>query len=179
MWDLRAKGGPCLLRTTFTEDDGEANVVRAQAFPDEYPGASHPAGTGAVERSTLGFTFDGKTADSVYRLSFSFPHRDPTLTLRFSAEGIEGTSDESWGLDDVKVEAIPAIEPAGDSDLVAALEDLGGEDVGRMPGGRPEDVRICPPTPRPTPIPVGGVDAGRACLDSERGNETKRVRLCH
>ena len=52
--------------------------------------------------NTLGYSFYG---DSIYHLTFNFPHSGDTLILNFSSSLFEGkgTDDESWGLDNVRV----------------------------------------------------------------------------
>ena len=95
VWDLTVAGGPTLLHTTFS------NVgLLNQAYPDTFPGGDNPAGTGATEVNTLGYSNYG---DSVYHLSFNFPHSIGALQLNFSAMGLQDISDESWGLDNVEV----------------------------------------------------------------------------
>ena len=63
---------------------------------------SYPGGTGAVENNTLGYSFYG---DSVYHLSYTFANLSDALTLNFIGSGLQDISDESWGLDNVKVTA--------------------------------------------------------------------------
>jgi hypothetical protein len=48
--------------------------------------------------------------DAVYKLDFTFPHSTSSLVLDFSGSNLSPLSDESWGLDNVKVEVVP--EPA-------------------------------------------------------------------
>ena len=93
IWDLSVQDGPTLLHTTFSN-------IQRQAYPDTYPGGGHPARTGALESNSLGYSFYG---DSVYHLSFTFPHSANSLVLVFSASGLQGLGDESWGLDNVNV----------------------------------------------------------------------------
>ena len=100
IWDLSVSGGQTLLHTTFANP-----VERRQAYPGTYPDEEHPARTGAAETNTLGFTYQGDPSDSVYHLSFTFPHSTPSLMLEFSASGLEDLSNESWGLDNVEVRA--------------------------------------------------------------------------
>jgi hypothetical protein len=51
--------------------------------------------------------------DSVYIFSFMFAHNASDLVLNFSAAGLQGLADESWGLDNVQVSvaAVP-VPPA-------------------------------------------------------------------
>jgi hypothetical protein len=99
VWELKVEGGPTLLQTTFSNsEDNPANLT--QAFPRFYPCGDYPARTGAAAINSLGY---GR--DTVYRLRYSFPHIDDSLELYFAAKGTQPVSDESWGLDNVKVTA--------------------------------------------------------------------------
>lgn len=117
VFTLDVSGGPNLLRTTFSNNDV---VAQRQAYPGAFPGGDFPARTGAAENNTLGYTFDYgslgvRSADSVYRLSFTTPHSANSVTFTFAASGLEHLTNESWGLDNVvvsdnNVAAVP--EPA-------------------------------------------------------------------
>jgi len=105
VWDCSVGGGPTLLNTTFA-----THVPRRQAYPDTYPGdlglePLHPHNTGAVEVGTLGYGLD-----AVYNLNFTFPHAGGSLVLNFSAFGLQGIGDESWGLDNVLVDVEKKVE---------------------------------------------------------------------
>ena len=107
---VRVAGGPVLLDTTFSNNP----KVREDGSYQSYPGSSGEAAsnlpqTGATAIGILGYSNFFK--DSVYHLSFAFPHTESTLTLEFSSSLFEGkgTADESWGLDNVVVSAeLPA-----------------------------------------------------------------------
>lgn len=101
VWELGVAGGTTLLRTTFGNFSGAR-----QAYPDAFPGGDNPGLTGAAEIYTLGFIGQFGFEDSVYRLSFTFPHSASSLGLDFSASGLQFLADESWGLDNVTVELI-------------------------------------------------------------------------
>nr|WP_168652943.1 MULTISPECIES: choice-of-anchor L domain-containing protein [unclassified Dolichospermum] len=62
----------------------------------------YPGGTGAVENNTLGSSWG---MDSVYHLSYTFTNVSDALTLNFIGSGLQEITDESWGLDNVKVTA--------------------------------------------------------------------------
>jgi hypothetical protein len=103
---VRVGGGPVLLDTTFSNNP----KVREDGSFQSYPAsggerASNAPQTGAASTGTLGYNNFFK--DSVYRLSFEFPHTDTTLRLEFASSLFEGkgTADESWGLDNVVVKA--------------------------------------------------------------------------
>ena len=104
-WSLMVKDGPTLLDTTFSNNP---KLEADQSFQD-YPRSHGKPQTGAAAVRTLGYTFFG---DSLYHLSFTFPHSADALTLDFAGDLVEGkgTKDESWGLDNVTVRI--ANEPA-------------------------------------------------------------------
>jgi hypothetical protein len=89
-----------------------------------FGGGDHPAETGATEIDTLGYTIDYgaplgvRAADSVYHFMFSLPHTANAVTFNFSALGLEALSNESWGIDNVRVVAVP--EPSTCALLMAA-----------------------------------------------------------
>ena len=97
-WRLRVQDGPTLLETTFSNNPKTGADLSLQDFPL----ANSPQQSGASSVNTLGYTFYG---DSIYHLSFNFPHAGDTLMLNFSSSLFEGkgTGDESWGLDNVRV----------------------------------------------------------------------------
>jgi hypothetical protein len=99
IWTLDVPGIRTLLRTTFCNLDS-----CDQAYPDLFGGqAKHPLRTEADEINTLGFTYNNQLTDTVYNLSFTFSHSGSSLALDFSASGLQGIIDESWGLDNVEV----------------------------------------------------------------------------
>ena len=98
IWDLRVRDGPTLLHTTFSKGE-------RQAYPSSYPDGDYAPRTWAAEKNMLGYSFYG---DAVYNLSFTFPHSANSLVIDFSASGLQTLSDESWGLDNVKVSLIPS-----------------------------------------------------------------------
>jgi len=103
-----------------------------QAYPDNYPSGQHAALTGASEVGSLGYirTAQEGNKDSVYDLSFSFPHSDNTLKLNFSALGLQPIADESWGLDNVVVTAADPTWPPGEvQNLVATGVDSVTENI--------------------------------------------------
>ena len=122
-WKL-ALGGTTLFDETFSN----GNPAGQSYSP--YPGAtscnagynaSYPAGTynpmtGAVECYSLGYYFNdpnlgNQAMDSVYNLSFTFNHSASDMVLNFSAYGLQGLTDESWGLDNVKIDVAPVPVP--------------------------------------------------------------------
>jgi hypothetical protein len=101
-WSLDLAGGPVLLTTTFSNNP----KVKAEGSYQNYPQPKSLPRSGAVTTKTLGFgAFFG---DSIYHLEFMFAHSDRSLTLNFSSSLLEGkgTTDESWGLDNIRVTTI-------------------------------------------------------------------------
>jgi len=101
-WSLSVQDGPTLLDTTFSNNPKTGGDLSLQ----NYPIANSGQQTGAAAVNSLGYRFFG---DSIYRLSFRFPHTGSTLVLNFSSSLFEGkgTGDESWGLDNVRVSIPP------------------------------------------------------------------------
>ncbi len=98
VFEARAENGPSLTRTTFTN-----HSYLRQAYPSEFPGGDNTPRNGAVENNTLGYTFTGIPFSSVYRIDKAIAHTGGALKLNFSASGLEGLDNESWGLDNVRV----------------------------------------------------------------------------
>ena len=103
---VRVASGTALLDTTFSNNP----KVKDEGSYQNYPAAngevaSNAPQTRAASIGSLGYSNFFK--DSVYRLSFEFPHHESTLVLKFGSSLFEGkgTADESWGLDDVIVSA--------------------------------------------------------------------------
>jgi hypothetical protein len=99
-WRLAVAGGPVLLDTSFSAQD---SIPETQNFPFNFPTGNFLAGTGATETNSLGFTLSSTPLDNVYRLSYSFAHTAPSLTIEFSGRSLENLPNESWGLDNVRM----------------------------------------------------------------------------
>jgi len=100
-----------LLNTTFANRPSSAD----QAFPGNYPDEQYPPQTGAAEVDSLGymyFDFIGPTSElpqsAVYHMVFTVEHETDATTVSFSASGLEGLDNESWGLDNVRIEVLDA-----------------------------------------------------------------------
>ena len=104
LWALSVRSGPGLIRTTFDNNYFTSQDTHRQSYPREYPDGSSMPQTEAVERNSLGYYWGYDRCDAVYHLTFTFDHSDPTLGLDFWAAGLEDRSNESWGIDNVKVE---------------------------------------------------------------------------
>ena len=99
---LRVAGGPTLLDTTFSNNP----KVRTEGSYQDYPHPNSMPRSGAASTNTLGY--NAFFADSMYHLDFTFAHSDSNLTLNFSSSLFEGkgVSDESWGLDNVRITTV-------------------------------------------------------------------------
>lgn len=102
--------GPMFVHATFAAQP--ASHTRPQSYPNSYGEGLVPEGTGAFERNTLGYMWAGETTDAVYRMSFTFPHQASDISFYFMATGLQSIDDESWGLDNVRVEITPVPAPA-------------------------------------------------------------------
>jgi len=133
VWQLKVDRGPTLLHTTFANVPPDIKDFN-QAYPGDYPGGDYLPYTGAAEIKTLGYTeIPAPAPDSVYRLSFTFAHTASILGLDFSGQGLQGIQDESWGLDNVKVETSLAVDFNGDGkvdieDLMILIEHWGQDE---------------------------------------------------
>jgi hypothetical protein len=116
-WKLDVDGATPLLNTTFS------NVYYFPGFNQSYPNAAGQGDfapfTGASEVNSLGyFEPGGNSDDSVYHFLFAFDHTAPTITFNFTSLQSEAIDNESWGLDNVRVAAVP--EPTTLSVWIAA-----------------------------------------------------------
>jgi hypothetical protein len=102
-------GGPVLMDETFSNNPKVAEDGSWQSYPGGGGGGGgggrHEPWTGAAAVGSLGY--GGFFKDGVYRLTFTFAHRGQRLELEFASSLFEGkgVGDESWGLDNVVVEA--------------------------------------------------------------------------
>ncbi len=124
-WTLNVEGGPTLLNTTFSNGGTVGQAYAPTPFAAGCTGynlSGLPAGeynpmTGASECYSLGYTFSSlsvtkEAMDSVYNLSFTFPHTSSSIMFNFGANGLQSLADESWGLDNVRVEVSAVPVPA-------------------------------------------------------------------
>lgn len=99
--------------TTFAGHGG------VQAFPGRYPESTHYGYAGASGVNELGYEWFDHAAnasipmDAVYPVEFIIEHTGSSATLSFEAAGLQAYtdadgnfSDESWGIDNVRVQAI-------------------------------------------------------------------------
>jgi hypothetical protein len=96
--------GPTLLNTTFACSVSQAT----QGYPGDASGRNPPL-TGSVEHGTLGYILGPGSpmdVDAVYHLTYTFDHSGGSVGFDFTGSGLQGLTDESWGLDNVSVQAI-------------------------------------------------------------------------
>jgi alpha-tubulin suppressor-like RCC1 family protein len=133
IWQLKVDEGPTLVHTTFANAPPELEDFR-QAYPGNYPGRNFLPYTGAVEIKTLGYTeIPSPAPDAVYHFVWTFAHTASILRLDFSGQGLQIIQDESWGLDNVKVDVSLTIDFNGDrkvdiEDLVTLVEYWGQDE---------------------------------------------------
>jgi hypothetical protein len=106
-WDLKADQ-QTLLHTTFSN---WTQLGYLQAFPGSFPGGAYAAQTAAAETNSLCYTFGPYDMDARYALNYILPHDQDTLVLDFSGMGLQDISDESWGLNHVKVSISATYQP--------------------------------------------------------------------
>jgi PEP-CTERM motif-containing protein len=101
-YQVGAAGVGLLLNTNFAVHPSSTD----QAFPGSVPTAHNPPRTGASENNTLGYlaVFPGLGGDSVYNLTFDFAHSASSLVVTFTYLGLQSLDDESWGIDNLRVE---------------------------------------------------------------------------
>lgn len=112
IFQVDVASGPTPLHATFANPFNPVPGDQ-QSYPDTFPGGSFPAGFGAEEVSSLGYG-----NDTVYHIELDFLHSGASLSVNFAGVGLQDMADESWGLDNVTVNAIP---DGGHSSLWFAL----------------------------------------------------------
>ena len=103
IWRIESNG-TVVYQTTFNNSIWGQSSKTGQSFPGEYPDSSFDHHSAATEVGTFGYgpTLNPK-ADAVYHVTLRFPHQGGTLQLSFRGVGLEGVSNESWGLEDIEV----------------------------------------------------------------------------
>ena len=94
-------------------------MIFDHTFANQHLWQSYP-GAPALGRAELGF--DGRWNDSIYHLAIPFETDAATLRFDFLAYGLHGAmGDESWGIDNIRISALPVPAPAA-----ASLLGVGG-----------------------------------------------------
>jgi hypothetical protein len=110
---LAVVGGPTLFDTSFSNNF----KVERQGSVQDYPQPESAPQTASKSTNKLGYDFFG---DATYRFVFTIPHRENSLALEFASDLFEGkgTNDESWGIDNMTVEAVDATSAQTSGDRV-------------------------------------------------------------
>ncbi len=105
--------GATVTNTTFGNND------QIQNFPDIAGGttttraalAANPDWAPYVSFNRLGYKYwiDLVPCDAIYQAQYAFPFTTTTLTLKFLGKGLQDISDESWGINNVQVSIIHAL----------------------------------------------------------------------
>lgn len=103
-------------------DSTFSNVgFNSQNYPDAYGGGTYAYQTGADDKDlgNGGTLPNGYYGNSVYKFGgpgsnagFSAVATSSTMVLNFTASGLQGIGDESWALDNVRVDTNSVPEPA-------------------------------------------------------------------
>ena len=98
VWNL-AMGGATIIDATFAACCTGANG--GQSYPDNIP-AINNAETGATTTNLPDFSGSGDGTD-LYQITRAVETSTGTFAIQFSANGLQTLSDESWGIDNVKI----------------------------------------------------------------------------
>ncbi len=114
LFDVTVDRGPRLVHASFVARPSSDNTT--QSFPGRFPYDHLPAGTASAESRSLGYNWPGGVGsgpdDYVYHVERSFAHRGSRLKIAFSGINLEAVDNESWGLENVRVEVLPRAKAA-------------------------------------------------------------------
>ncbi len=134
IWEMSVESGPRLIHATFT-NCGYYRDNNVQSFPDDHQSTTHKGWTGASEKQSLGYKWflthnngKGYVTDGVYKINVIFPHNEASLKLNFKSHCEDTKEDQSWGLDNVKVETIASAARLTDEAMNQCWTSLAGED---------------------------------------------------
>jgi hypothetical protein len=112
VWGLRLEDSLDLVHTTFSNVDGVSQKFACQAGEDASSNCYSKGGVAAsgATINTLGLASWPRIQDSLYTVKRTFPHNRSFLMLTFFADLKEvvpenrNAANESWGLDNVRIE---------------------------------------------------------------------------
>ena len=105
MFSVGVGGGPVLLAETFSVGDIDSRQRMSYGAGISGAAANHSR-WGAIANDSLGYPWLHRTLDATWRLSFEFLAPADGLEVWFRGSGLQELADESWGLDNVTVEAV-------------------------------------------------------------------------
>ena len=112
IWSIAVDNTYLTFMTTFSNHSSINHFEKPQKYPNQWPdGSDVPAFTGASEINTLGYYHpdsDTLAMDAVYAMSFAFEHTDESLAVHFSGTLTNQIWNESWGLDHMSAQVVPA-----------------------------------------------------------------------
>lgn len=97
-------GGPILLSETFSV--GDIDSRQRMSYGSATSGTANHSRWGAIANDSLGYPWLHRVLDATWRFSFEFLAPTDGLEVWFAGSGLQERSDESWGLDNVSVEAV-------------------------------------------------------------------------
>lgn len=97
-------GGPILLSETFSV--GDLDSRQRMSYGTGAGGVANRSRWGAIANDSLGYPWKHRVLDATWRFSFEFLAPVDGLELWFAASGLQEMNDESWGLDNVKVDTV-------------------------------------------------------------------------
>ncbi|MCC7183077.1 MAG: PEP-CTERM sorting domain-containing protein [Rhodocyclaceae bacterium] len=109
---VSAKAGSLSIPIGMTTFSNWPSLSQIQSFPETFY-AAHPAQTGAVAVDSLGYP-TGNGGDATYHITSSWGFGETTDPLTFTFYGInlQGSPDETWGIDNLKVTVSVVPEPS-------------------------------------------------------------------
>lgn len=104
IFDVHLADETKLLSTTFRNQG--VFPGDSQGYPGAYPGGNNPPRSGAAETNSLGYMLQGQPCDTVYHIRLEFAHTADSIEIHFQStlpDLTQNISNESWGLDNVRV----------------------------------------------------------------------------
>lgn len=108
-FSVGVSGGTTLLSETFSV--GDADSRQRMSYGSVLSGVANRSRWGAIANDSLGYPWLHRTLDATWRFSFEFLAPVDGLEVWFAGSGLQELSDESWGLDNVKVETVSVPAP--------------------------------------------------------------------